>query len=204
MEDPSRVSAKLSVRPLTLSEARARFDDLAHLRITVFREWPYLYDGDVDYERSYLATYFKSPNAFIAGAFHGDKMVGACTASPLADHATEFSEPFGALGLNLDDYFYFGESVLLPAYRGEGVGVKFFEYREAEAKRQGFSSCVFSAAHRPNDHPFRPSNYVPLDSFWRKRGYSQIDGLATRFAWKDIGESHETEKPMTFWMKKLT
>jgi len=30
--------------------------ELARLRIRVFRDWPYLYDGDADYEARYLRT----------------------------------------------------------------------------------------------------------------------------------------------------
>ena len=32
-------------------------EDLAQLRIKVFRAFPYLYDGSIDYEMSYLETY---------------------------------------------------------------------------------------------------------------------------------------------------
>ena len=44
---------------------------------------------------------------------------------------------------------------------------------------------------------------MPLDAFWQKRGYAKADGLLTRFAWKDIDRSSETEKPMQFWMRAL-
>ncbi|MEO0543809.1 MAG: GNAT family N-acetyltransferase [Pseudomonadota bacterium] len=192
-----------NVRKLNRDEAVACFDQLADLRITVFREWPYLYDGDLAYERDYLATYFESPNAFIAGVFDGDQLVGASTASPLEDHAGEFAAPFKERGLDVKDYFYFGESVLLPAYRGQGLGVAFFGLREAEARRQGFQYCTFCAVERPDEHPGRPANYKKLDSFWRTRGYQKIDQLQTYFAWKDVGVDQETEKPMVFWAKLL-
>ena len=32
-------------------------DDVARLRLAVFRDWPYLYEGDADYERDYLGAY---------------------------------------------------------------------------------------------------------------------------------------------------
>jgi len=192
------------VEPLGRENARAYFDALARLRITVFREWPYLYDGDLAYERDYLANYFASPDAFIAGAFEGQQLVGACTASPLEDHSDEFAIPFRMQGLNVSDYFYFGESVLLPPYRGQGLGVEFFNVREAEARRQGYLRCVFCAVKRPDDHPMRPPDYTPLDAFWRKRGYAKMDGLDAEFAWKDLGDATETPKPMQFWQKRLT
>jgi len=194
----------VSVRPLTGEEVAARFDDMARLRIIVFRAFPYLYDGDMHYERRYLETYAAAPDAFVCGAFDSEDLVGMATASPLSQHKAEFAEPFETRGLDVGDFFYFGESVLLPDYRGQGVGVRFFEEREAEARRQGFSKCIFSAVIRPADHPERPAGYAPLDAFWRKRGYERIEGLRTAYAWKDTGEEQETDKPMEYWMRDLT
>lgn len=193
----------VEVRPLSRDEITARFDELAGLRIAVFRAWPYLYDGDMAYERRYLETYVAAPGVFVCGAFDGGTLVGAATASPLAQHKEEFAEPFARRGLDVGDFFYFGESVLLPDYRGQGVGVRFFEEREAEARRQGFSKCIFSAVIRPADHLMRPKDYVSLDAFWRNRGYERIEGFETSYGWKDIGDAVETEKPMEYWMREL-
>lgn len=193
----------VTTRPLGRDEIAGRIGELAHLRIAVFREWPYLYDGSPAYERDYLKTYLEADGAFVAGAFAGKAMVGACTAAPLAAHKAEFAAPFEAHGLDPDAFFYFGESVLLPEFRGQGIGVRFFHMREAEARRQGFSSCIFSAVVRPPDHPMRPAGYQPLDAFWQRRGYRKLDGFLTRFAWKDIGEDEETAKPMEYWTRDL-
>ena len=193
----------LAVRRLDRSEAQAAFDDLARLRIEVFRDFPYRYEGDLDYERRYLATYLSQEGAAIIGAFDGPRLVGAATASPLANHFAEFAQPFAERGLDIADFYYFGESVLERAYRGQGVGVRFFEEREKAARQDGFSNCLFSAVVRPDDHPLRPSDYRPLDEFWRKRGYRRLEGFLTRFSWRDVGETRETEKPMEFWIKEL-
>jgi hypothetical protein len=56
---------------------------------------------------------------------------------------------------------------------------------------------------RPDNHPLRPWDYVPLDALWRKRGYAKVDGLLGRFTWKDIDQPGETEKPMQVWMRAL-
>ncbi|MBO6639405.1 MAG: GNAT family N-acetyltransferase [Roseitalea sp.] len=198
------MTAQVTVRPLEPGEITTCMDDLARLRIAVFRAFPYLYDGDMAYERRYLATYLDAEGAFVAGAFDGDHLVGAATAAPLAGHKAEFAEPFARRSLDLDDFFYFGESVLLPDYRGQGIGVAFFDLREAEARRQGFAQCLFSAVVRPADHPQRPSSYTPLDGFWRRRGYERLDGLSTSYAWTDVGEDTESDKPMEYWVKTLT
>ena len=68
----------------------AAIDDVARLRIAVFRDWPYLYDGSLDYERRYLRPYLDSPGAVVVGAFDGETLVGAATGTPMADHAAEF------------------------------------------------------------------------------------------------------------------
>lgn len=191
------------VRRLSHEEVQAAFDDLARLRIEVFCDFPYLYEGDFAYERRYLATYMQSPGAVIIGAFDADQLIGAATAAPLTSHFEEFAAPFAAQGLDLAEFFYFGESVLKHSWRGQGIGVRFFEEREKAARDAGFSRCVFSAVIRPADHPSRPAGYVPLDGFWSRRGYARIDGLTTGFSWRDIGEAQESIKPMEFWQKQL-
>lgn len=193
----------IKVRSLSREEASCAFDDLARLRIEVFRDFPYLYEGDFEYERRYLATYMQSPGAVVIAALRGDQLVGAATASPLADHFEEFAAPFAERGLDVGEFFYFGESVLQRAFRGQGIGVRFFEERERLAKEAGFRRCVFSAVIRAADHPARPEDHVPLDGFWTRRGYSRIKGLTTGFSWRDLGEAHETIKPMEFWQKQL-
>ena len=55
--------------------------DLAQLRITVFREWPYLYAGDVDYEAWYLERFAKARDAVLVTARDGDRLVGASRAT---------------------------------------------------------------------------------------------------------------------------
>ena len=68
-------------------EAASHAADLARLRIAVFREYPYLYDGDMAYEKYYIQQYVQSPGSVIVLAMDGDTIVGASTALPLADEA---------------------------------------------------------------------------------------------------------------------
>ena len=97
-------------------------DALAVLRIEVFRDWPYLYDGDAAYEADYLRAYTDSTDAVIVAAWDGGRLVGAATGAPMEDHAEDFGAPLEGAGFDLSDVFYCGESVLLPAYRGRGIG----------------------------------------------------------------------------------
>ena len=177
-----------------------RLDELAGLRIKVFREWPYLYDGTLDYERSYLATYLENPRARIVVAEDGGKLVGISTCLPLEDEVEEFREPLVRAGHEPREVFYFGESVLLPEYRGRGIGRLFMEMRLAAARKHGgIRFCCFCAVRRAADDPRRPEDHRPLEAFWRKMGFEPMPGVEAVFDWREIGNSGETPHPMDFW-----
>ncbi|ANT59596.1 GNAT family acetyltransferase [Salipiger sp. CCB-MM3] len=192
------------VRVLTGAALDAALDDVARLRITVFRDFPYLYDGDLDYERRYLESYRQSEGAVLVGAFEGTQLVGAATGTPMEDHASDFAAPFAAIGLALSDIFYCAESVLLRSARGQGIGHRFFDLREAHARSLGRKWSTFCAVERPLDHPLRPPHYAPLDPFWKKRGYAPVEGVAARFNWKDVDQPEETDHRLQFWLRDLS
>ncbi|WP_300512921.1 GNAT family N-acetyltransferase [Aliiroseovarius sp.] len=193
----------LDVRPLTGTDLERVLPDVARLRIKVFRAWPYLYDGSFDYEHRYLQSYRDSVGAILVGAFDGDRLVGASTGTPMEDHAEDFAAAFAGTGLALGDIFYNAESVLLPEYRGRGIGHAFFDAREAHARALGRRHVAFCSVVRPEDHPLRSADYRPLDAFWTGRGYRKLDGTLARFAWKDIDKPAEDEKPLQFWIRDL-
>lgn len=175
---------------------------LARLRIGVFRDWPYLYDGDAAYEARYLQSYCDSPDAMVVLAWDGNALVGAATGLPATDHA-EVAEAYGALTRPSMRIFYCAESVLLPAYRGRGLGHRFFDAREAHARALGATHSGFCALQRPKDHPSRPAAARDLGPFWRKRGYAPVPGAAARMHWRDVGHAAETEKTLSIWMRAL-
>jgi len=197
----------IEIRTLKGEALKAALPALAGLRISVFREWPYLYDGSLAYEEKYLARYADTDGAVIIGAFDsafdGDRLVGAATGQPLIHEVAAIRRPFEEAGLDPADVFYFAESVLDPDYRGRGIGHRFFDEREAHARSLGCSTAAFCAVIRPDDHPMRPKDYSPLDPFWAKRGYRRLEGGIVCFPWQDVGEAQETEKPMQIWIGDL-
>lgn len=178
-------------------------DALAALRIAVFREYPYLYDGSLDYEREYLASYASSPASLVVVAWDGDRVVGASTAMPLTLHSDDVVPPLVRAGLDPATVYYFGESVLEPAYRGRGLGSQFFALRERQARERGFAVATFCAVERPADHPRRPPGYVAPGPLWRRHGFERRSDIVGTFAWRDVGEAADTAKPMVFWIKQL-
>ncbi|MFN7003614.1 MAG: GNAT family N-acetyltransferase [Roseinatronobacter sp.] len=178
-------------------------EGLAALRITVFRDWPYLYDGDLDYERRYLQGYAGNPRAIVVAAWAGERLVGASTGLPLTDADAEFAAAFEGSPHDPARIFYCAESVLLPECRGQGAGHHFFDAREEHARALGYAMTAFCSVIRAPDHPARPAGYRPLDGFWRKRGYAPLPGVTAQFHWRDLGDEAESDKTLQFWMRDL-
>jgi len=177
-------------------------DDLAKLRIAVFRDFPYLYEGSLNYEKEYLKTYANSERAFLFAVYDDEKMVGATTCIPLGDETEEVQAPFKDAGSDVESIFYFGESILLPQYRGLGLGHRFFDEREKHAAGFGtYKTTCFCSVERIN-HPAQPADYRPNNAFWIKRGYHKVPELKATMEWPDIGETESTPKTMIFWMKE--
>lgn len=194
----------LRVQCFTGVELAKYIPAVAQLRIEIFRDFPYLYDGDMVYETKYLHTYIQSPGSIIVLVFDGETVVGAATAVPLAHETSEVQRPFLANDMDPAQVFYIGELVLRKPYRGRGLGVQFFAEIERHARNVGpFKYAALCAVDRPSDYARRPADYISLDEFWRKRGYQRQPQLHTTFRWREIDEVEPSEKPMTFWLKKL-
>lgn len=196
--------SELACERLRGAELERRLADIARLRMTVFRDWPYLYDGDEEYERRYLQIYIDSPRSFCLTVLDGDDVVGVTTAMPMADEDPQIQQPFLDAGFAVERVFYFAESVLLPQYRGRGVYRRFFREREDHARAFGaYYWVTFCAVQRPDDHPRKPADYQPLDPVWRHFGFEPRADLQTTFPWRDVGDTEETSKPLQFWLKAL-
>ena len=186
------------------AEIEPHLEALAGLRIAVFREFPYLYEGTLAAEREYLQVYVRSPRSLVVFVREGERTVGATTCVPLSDEGPEFQAPFIAAGFDLREWFYFGESLLLPEYRGRGVGKEFMRRRLEHARSlPEVKFCTFCAVDRPADHPLRPPGYRPLDGFWNQQGFVKQPQLQAEFSWKEIGRKDDTTKTLTFWTKPL-
>ncbi|WP_232332887.1 GNAT family N-acetyltransferase [Novosphingobium aquimarinum] len=197
------MDSKLRIEPMTGHAVDAIIDDLAQLRMTVFAEYPYLYQGDAAYERDYLRAFVAARDAVAIVARCDGDVVGIATASPMTAQEAELRDPVAATSLDPAQVFYFGESVLLARWRGHGIGRAFFDHREEHARRCGARYAMFAAVVRPPDHPARAGDYRDLAPFWRRRGYAPVPGLVTSLDWQEHGEDRASAKPMQFWMREL-
>ncbi len=178
-------------------------DDLAALRIQVFRDYPYLYEGNTGYEKEYLKIYARSERSMVMVIYDGQQPVGATTCLPLQDETAEIAGAFKDTLFDPQKIFYFGESILLKSCRGLGIGHLFFDEREAHAASFGeYDSTCFCTVERPEDGR-RPQDYRSNEAFWSKRGYVRQPAIRTEMSWPDIGEENSTLKEMYFWTRHL-
>ena len=196
-------SHAIELLPLRGELLLEHLDAIARLRIAVFRDWPYLYDGDLDYERQYLAAYAKSPDSFCALALACGEVIGASTGIPLSDDAPGSAQPFVEAGVPPAQVFYFGESVLLPAWRSRGLGHRFFYLRDAHARELGrFRWTAFCAVRRDSEDPRRPSGHRGNEAFWQRRGYARQAGMACELRWKEVGNDSVTPHCLDYWLRE--
>lgn len=183
------------------NEARAYVNELADLRLKVFWDYPYLYEGTHEYEVKYLETYFSAQNSFVLIVKDQGKVIGATTGIWAKEEEEALRKPFLIHGLDPAVIFYFGESVLLKEYRGKGIGKLFFEEREKFARSLVFIELLSFCAVIRDEAP--PADYRPLDEFWKSQGFLPEAGLIAQYAWPDRGQTENTEKTMQYWLKKL-
>lgn len=182
---------------------QAYLPDMARLRLKVFYDYPYLYEGDIEFEAEYLQSYVTNPDCALVLALDNGLVVGASSGLPLSHAKTEFQQPFLKEGWDLNKGYYFAESVLLPEYRGQGAGSIFFRLREELAVQQGqYDFLAFCTVDRQDYPEFRPENYHTLDNFWKLQGFEASD-LVARYGWRDRGQPRASMKNMPFWIKSI-
>lgn len=182
-QSESRHTGHPTLRPLVVRRVvgeaiRPFLGDIARLRATVLRDWPTLYDGDVAGQARHLQVYLDSWRSIAILVSDGDRLVGASIGLPLGDARESLRHAFATAGREVDRAFHFGGSVLLPAYRGRGLGHRFFDERESHARALGgFELTTFRTVERAVNDPRRPPFGRSLEPFWHKRGYRRGEGL---------------------------
>lgn len=193
----------MEVRAFSGLAARPYLEQLAKLRIRVFSAYPYLYDGDLAYEETYLRELGETRKSVLAVAFAKKEVVGVATGLPLAKAGADVRAPWEAKNEHLDDWYYFSESVLLPDYRGQGIGRRFMELRQRWAKEVGYKKITFCTVIRPKEDPKRPDDYRSLQEFWRKEGFEPLPDIICEMKWKELDSESELSHQLQFWGKSL-
>lgn len=182
------------------TEIKNYIETLGRFRIEIFREHPYLYEGDLEYERKYLSRYSGNPDSLLIMLFDDNGLVGACTGVPLLEESREFKSLFAVEALH--EIYYIGEVMVRADCRGKGVGTKLLATALSAIGPEKYKTICLATVDRGENHSPRPKQYTPPDSLWHKFGFEKHENLVVPFAWKDIGDELETEKPMVAWIRK--
>ncbi len=178
-------------------------DKLASLRVDIFREYPYLYKGNIKHERSYLRRYSQSPEAVLITVSHDESLAGAVTAIPLKDEMAELKAPFIETTYPIDKIFYIGELLFYPPYRNKGFGSQLLETVESYIRSTGnYRYLTAATVARPDDHPERPEGYLPISRFLKRNGFVPLTGVTAVFAWPEL-DGISRDHTMQFWIKDL-
>lgn len=190
---------------LNKDEVLAHIQHIAQLRIHIFREYPYLYDGSFEYETKYLKKLVHADDSLVAVLKdEAGAIVGAMTGLPLRQEEESVKAPWLQHGFAMDKVYYFSEILLYPQMRHQGWGTKLFVATERAAQQFGrYTQFSLATVVRSHDHPQRPSDYFDTSVFWQKRGYRACRDLICTIAWQEIDEVGESDKPLMFWLKDL-
>lgn len=192
----------IHVRSFTGSGIKPYVHSIAKLRMEIFREYPYFEEPHLERELQYLNMVCSCKEAISVLIFDGTTLVGVSLGLPLSIEEPAVLLPFKDKHLDTDSYFFFGDSALLKQYRGRGIGHHFFDAREAHVqqfkKYKHICFCV-PFPHEENE----PQDYIPLDDFWRKRGYIHHPDMRCTLAWVELGKTEVSTKQMSFWIKDL-
>ena len=187
---------------LTGSAVETCLDDLASLRLNVFREYPYLYDGLREDELKYLRLYMDTADAFVISVNESGIMIGATTGIPLRNEHESLIEPFKGTSYSVDELVYVGELLFYPKYRNCGLGIRLLEQIEEYGRSLNYRYLTCATVVRPDHHALCPESYIKIDRFLARTGFIMFPDVTTIFAWKET-DGISRDHSMQFWIKEL-
>jgi len=177
---------------------------IAHLRIAIFKEYPYLYDGKLADEATYLKSYAASKNTLLIIAKDQGKIVGAITGIPLAETDEIFRMPFEKYHFSVHSIFYLGEILLFKEYRGKGVGYKMYKMLEdLVRKNKQYEKIAIAEVLRDENDPRKPHNYVSVHKLWERLGFIEHPELIVQIPYKEIDSEKKVPHSLIFSFKDL-
>lgn len=193
--------SSVQIEVLKGKEVLPYLSDLATLRISEFKNYPYLYDGNIEREGEYLSTYAKCKDFVMLVMLDQEKVIGATTGLPMKEEDDDFKAAFDGAKYDINDIFYIGETIILPQYRNKGLSRRMLKKIEQQAKDQGYRLLSLATINRSSDDIRQPKDYISVDGLWQKYGYEKQADIKASLSWCEVGQSEETIQEMIFWLK---
>lgn len=183
-------------------------ETVSKVRIDVFKDYPYLYEGDLEYEKKYVQGYTADSKAMIAIARIDGKIAGVSTGIPLisdSEIVADAKKVFAKDQVDIGDYYYYGEIIVLPEFRGKSIASRLYAEQDAVVKTWGFKHVCILTVVREQDHPLKPENYKSPDSMWKHLGFFR-NNLTVEYHWPTIQIDktvRDVNNTLEFWTKSL-
>jgi GNAT superfamily N-acetyltransferase len=193
----------ISERLLQGSQMQEYLEQIAQFRLTISKEYLYLYDGRLKDELLYLQHYANHAEAIAIIVSCGNQLAGAVTAIPLQFESEELTSPFAVTSYPVKRVMYVGELLFYPDYRNKGLGTRLLlRIEQHPLSRNNYEYLTSATVMRPEDHPCRPESYVLIDRFLQRNRFDKLPGVASHFTWKEIDGTRRNHE-MQFWIKVL-
>lgn len=194
---------EITERILTGAAITEALNGLEMLRLDIFLEYPYLYDGNRDDELKYLGSYAEAPDSCVILAHVGDAVIGAVTGMPLIHEDDRIRDAFAGALFPLNETYYVGELLFRPDYRNCGLGRRLLARLESHIRSLGYRRLTCATVERPDDHSLRPHDYIPIARFLARTCFVRLPGVTTHFIWRET-DGVTRDHSMQFWIKELS
>jgi GNAT superfamily N-acetyltransferase len=181
--------------------------DITDLCISIYAEYPYLYEGTEEEYLPFIEHYTQSKNGIACILFDHEKPIGIAIGMPMNEMREKYKHPFvnARPKENCEELFYLGEFLLLKDYRGQGLGKQMYSELEHLVKEYvGLKKICFCKIDETNQNPLKPENYKALDGFWAKLGFDKCDDINVTVYWRNVCEDNESPHQLVYWLKSLS
>jgi hypothetical protein len=191
---------KISYKIIKNKEIESYTKYIASLRLMMFKEFPYLYEGSLEQEEKYLSFYTDFPDGRVVLAKQGGCIAGLLTGMPMisiCEHISDFKKTLDEHKRTLNGAYYYGEGLVLPAYRGQGMLTKMFEVLNNEIKIMGYNHAYGITVIRDKNDARRPAHYRDTDTLWDRMGLTKTT-MVYGGKWPTIIKTGDTAIEMNY------
>lgn len=122
---------------------------------------------------------------------------------PLIHEDAQMCDAFAGTPFPLNELYYVGELLFRPDYRNRGLGRKLLAQLESHIRSLGrYRWFTCATVERPDDHPLRPPDHIPITRFLCRTGFVRLPGVTTNFVWRET-DGVKRDHPMQFWIREL-
>ena len=196
--------SSIAIEVLKGNEVIPHLKRLIEIRLSFYRDYPYLYDGSIEDEENYLRMYGNSENTLLVVAKRDDEVVGAILGLPLPESPEENKEAFQDLEISPEDLFYLGDNIVIRELKIGNVQEQMYHQFEGAVNHlKKYRGIVVCEIERDVNDPKKITNDTFYEFAWHTQGFIREPNQIVNFSWKEIGDSKSSNHHMVFWRKSL-